>query len=147
MILPRNKTTVSELWRCRWMGRGEPGSMAFSMRWEPSAGEFRRSRFIRRRGDAFAWAVSSSNNACVIRMFINYRRDAQLFPTLRRGDNIHASSPQQRKHFSGDAGNILHPTAIRRQDVHLTISYLIKLYYMIASFIVSTIYGKYSSRA
>jgi len=37
-----------------------PGSKAFSIRWERSSGLFRRSRFIRRRGDTFASAVRAS---------------------------------------------------------------------------------------
>ena len=50
----------------RWMGSGLPGSIAFSIRRDPSEGEFRRSRVILSRGLAFAWAVKSSNKTCVI---------------------------------------------------------------------------------
>ena len=58
---PRTQTTVSEVSQCRWMGSTVPGSTALSIRWDLSAGEFRRPRFIRIRGFAFAWAVNSSN--------------------------------------------------------------------------------------
>ena len=37
-----------------------PGSIALSIRGKPSAGEFCRSKFIRRRGDDLAWAVKAS---------------------------------------------------------------------------------------
>ena len=51
----------------RWVrALGEPGSIAFSILWEVSSAESRRSRFMRNLGDAFALAVSSSSNACVI---------------------------------------------------------------------------------
>jgi hypothetical protein len=54
--LPRIITTVSDEARCLWIGITVPGSRALSIRWEPSEGEFRRSIFIRRRGEAVAWA-------------------------------------------------------------------------------------------
>ena len=45
-----------------------PGSMAFSIRWEPSSEESQRSKCWRNRGDAFAWAVSWSKRAVSISM-------------------------------------------------------------------------------
>jgi hypothetical protein len=61
------------------MGIGLPGSIAFNIRWEPSEDEFRKSRFIRSRGEAFAWAVKSSNIACVIIMLHPLDSIANLF--------------------------------------------------------------------
>ena len=51
------------------MGSGLPGSIALSIRCDPSSGEFRKSKFSLNRGEAFARAVKSSNKACVIFIF------------------------------------------------------------------------------
>ena len=79
---PRSTTTVSEVFRCLWIGTTDPGSIAFSILCDVSAAEFLRSMFMRRRGEACAWAVRLSSN--VLSIFILKYHRAKVNPDPRR---------------------------------------------------------------
>ena len=63
---PLRQTIVSEVFWCLCMGSGEPGSVAFNIRWLLSESESLRSRFILNLGLLLACSVKLSSIAWVI---------------------------------------------------------------------------------